>query len=218
MPERWTPDSWRKKPIQQVPDYPDRQALADVEKQLATFPPLVFAGEARSLKKVARARRQRPGFPAARRRLRGELRRTRRQQYPRFLPRLPADGDRAHLRRRFAGGESRPHRRPVRQAALLADRKTRRQGIAELSRRHHQRHRLHRGGAPSRSAPAGRGLPSVGGDAQPAARLRQRRLRQCRERAPVDAAIGRPARRSRRPMPNWPTAFPARSISCAPAA
>ena len=51
MPERWTPDSWRKKPIQQVPVYPDLQALDDVEKQLATFPPLVFAGEARSLKK-----------------------------------------------------------------------------------------------------------------------------------------------------------------------
>ena len=51
MPERWSPDSWRSKPIQQVPDYPDRQALADVEKQLATFPPLVFAGEARNLKK-----------------------------------------------------------------------------------------------------------------------------------------------------------------------
>src|ERR1700690_3104790 len=51
MAERWTPDSWRKKPIEQVPDYPDRQALADTEKQLATFPPLVFAGEARSLKK-----------------------------------------------------------------------------------------------------------------------------------------------------------------------
>jgi 3-deoxy-7-phosphoheptulonate synthase len=52
MPERWTPDSWRKKPIQQVPVYSDLQALADVEKQLATFPPLVFAGEARSLKKA----------------------------------------------------------------------------------------------------------------------------------------------------------------------
>src|SRR5450759_236052 len=52
MPERWTPDSWRKKPIQQVPDYPDLQALADVEKQLATFPPLVFAGEARNLTKA----------------------------------------------------------------------------------------------------------------------------------------------------------------------
>src|SRR5665811_175869 len=52
MAERWTPDSWRKKPIQQVADYPDRRPLADTEKQLATFPPLVFAGEARSLKKA----------------------------------------------------------------------------------------------------------------------------------------------------------------------
>ena len=52
MAERWTPDSWRQKPIVQVPDYPDARALADVEKQLATFPPLVFAGEARSLKKA----------------------------------------------------------------------------------------------------------------------------------------------------------------------
>lgn len=51
MPERWTPESWRKKPIVQVPDYPDPQALADVEKQLASFPPLVFAGEARNLKR-----------------------------------------------------------------------------------------------------------------------------------------------------------------------
>ena len=52
MSERWTPDSWHSRPILQVPDYPDRQALADVEKQLATFPPLVFAGEARNLKKA----------------------------------------------------------------------------------------------------------------------------------------------------------------------
>src|SRR5207249_10577052 len=29
----------------------DQQALAEVERQLATFPPLVFAGEARNLKK-----------------------------------------------------------------------------------------------------------------------------------------------------------------------
>ena len=41
--------------IEQVPVYPDRTALVDVEKQLATFPPLVFAGEARELKaKLAR--------------------------------------------------------------------------------------------------------------------------------------------------------------------
>jgi 3-deoxy-7-phosphoheptulonate synthase len=51
MSKRWTPESWRAKPILQVPDYPDAQALADVEKQLATFPPLVFAGEARNLKR-----------------------------------------------------------------------------------------------------------------------------------------------------------------------
>src|SRR6202171_3512495 len=52
MSERWTPDSWRAKPVVQVPDYPDVRVLADVEKQLATFPPLVFAGEARNLKKA----------------------------------------------------------------------------------------------------------------------------------------------------------------------
>src|SRR3954466_9489736 len=52
MAERWTPDSWRSKPALQMPEYPDKQALGEVEKQLATFPPLVFAGEARNLKKA----------------------------------------------------------------------------------------------------------------------------------------------------------------------
>src|ERR1700758_4394779 len=52
MSERWTPDSWRARPVLQVPDYPDAKALADVEAQLATFPPLGFAGEARNLKKA----------------------------------------------------------------------------------------------------------------------------------------------------------------------
>jgi 3-deoxy-7-phosphoheptulonate synthase len=51
MAERWTPDNWRGKPIVQVPEYPDPAALADVERQLTTFPPLVFAGEARQLKR-----------------------------------------------------------------------------------------------------------------------------------------------------------------------
>jgi 3-deoxy-7-phosphoheptulonate synthase len=52
MAERWTPESWRQKPALQMPDYPDKQSLAEVEKQLATFPPLVFAGEARNLMKA----------------------------------------------------------------------------------------------------------------------------------------------------------------------
>jgi len=51
MPAQWSPDSWRAKPIVQVPDYPDAEALKDVEGKLATYPPLVFAGEARALKK-----------------------------------------------------------------------------------------------------------------------------------------------------------------------
>ncbi len=50
--DQWSPDSWRHKPIHQVPDYPDQQALQAVEQQLAGFPPLVFAGEARKLKKA----------------------------------------------------------------------------------------------------------------------------------------------------------------------
>jgi 3-deoxy-7-phosphoheptulonate synthase len=50
--ERWTPNSWRAKPIQQAPAYPDPAALADAEKTLAGFPPLVFAGEARKLKRA----------------------------------------------------------------------------------------------------------------------------------------------------------------------
>ena len=48
---KWTSDSWRAKPVEQMPFYPDAAALNDVERQLAGFPPLVFAGEARKLKK-----------------------------------------------------------------------------------------------------------------------------------------------------------------------
>ena len=51
----WTPESWRAKPAQQMPAYEDAKRLADVEAQLAGYPPLVFAGEARKLKrKLAR--------------------------------------------------------------------------------------------------------------------------------------------------------------------
>jgi 3-deoxy-7-phosphoheptulonate synthase len=50
MSVKWAPDSWRGKPIVQVPDYPDARALAEVETTLKNYPPLVFAGEARRLK------------------------------------------------------------------------------------------------------------------------------------------------------------------------
>ncbi|GIK48143.1 MAG: 3-deoxy-7-phosphoheptulonate synthase class II [Hyphomonadaceae bacterium] len=51
MREKWTPASWRAKPAKHIPtDYPDPDALVRVEHQLRTYPPLVFAGEARHLK------------------------------------------------------------------------------------------------------------------------------------------------------------------------
>ena len=46
----WQKDGWRSKPRVQMPDYLDQTALNTVEAQLAKYPPLVFAGEARSLK------------------------------------------------------------------------------------------------------------------------------------------------------------------------
>ena len=47
----WTPNAWRNRPIVQVPSYPDHGALDAVRDELSTFPPLVFAGEARKLKR-----------------------------------------------------------------------------------------------------------------------------------------------------------------------
>jgi hypothetical protein len=51
--------------------------------------------------------------------LRRELRRAWRRQHPRLLPRLPADGRGADFGAAAAGRQGRPHRRPVRQAALV---------------------------------------------------------------------------------------------------
>jgi 3-deoxy-7-phosphoheptulonate synthase len=45
----WTPDSWKKAEARQLPSWPDATALAEAESTLATYPPLVFAGEARNL-------------------------------------------------------------------------------------------------------------------------------------------------------------------------
>jgi 3-deoxy-7-phosphoheptulonate synthase len=45
----WSPASWRDRPAAQQPNWPDEGALDAVLKQMATMPPLVFAGEAREL-------------------------------------------------------------------------------------------------------------------------------------------------------------------------
>ena len=50
MSNIWTPNSWRDFPIKQQPNYEDLKKLKKVEKELSSYPPLIFAQEARSLK------------------------------------------------------------------------------------------------------------------------------------------------------------------------
>ncbi len=50
MAQNWNSASWRQMPGLQMPAFPDAAALAKTEDRLASFPPLVFAGEARRLR------------------------------------------------------------------------------------------------------------------------------------------------------------------------
>jgi 3-deoxy-7-phosphoheptulonate synthase len=50
MTQKWAPNSWRDKPAEQLPTYPDPARLEWAEDIIAKMPPLVFAGEARRLK------------------------------------------------------------------------------------------------------------------------------------------------------------------------
>ena len=52
MAQNWTPESWKQDRFvaKHLPEYEDAAALAEAERALAGFPPLVFAGEARNLK------------------------------------------------------------------------------------------------------------------------------------------------------------------------
>jgi 3-deoxy-7-phosphoheptulonate synthase len=49
MARTWSPSSWHAHTAAQQPQWPDEAALERALKQVATYPPLVFAGEARSL-------------------------------------------------------------------------------------------------------------------------------------------------------------------------
>ncbi|KFI32014.1 3-deoxy-7-phosphoheptulonate synthase class II [Haematobacter massiliensis] len=52
MSKGWSKSDWRARPRVQMPDYPEPAILAEVESQLGNYPPLVFAGEARKLKRA----------------------------------------------------------------------------------------------------------------------------------------------------------------------
>ena len=49
MPRNWTKTTWQSLPAAQQPDWPDTAALDQALKQIESYPPLVFAGEARTL-------------------------------------------------------------------------------------------------------------------------------------------------------------------------
>ena len=49
MAAAWNPSSWQARPVEQQPEWPDAGALDRALKQIAAYPPLVFAGEARAL-------------------------------------------------------------------------------------------------------------------------------------------------------------------------
>ncbi len=49
MSRAWTPSTWQSFPAVQQPDWPDSGELDRALKQISALPPLVFAGEARSL-------------------------------------------------------------------------------------------------------------------------------------------------------------------------
>ena len=128
----WTPNTWRDCPIRQAADLSrTRRSSPTMERRLGRYPPLVFAGEARRLKAHLALRRRGQGVRAARRRLRRKLLRLHRQRHPRHVPRAAADGGGADLRRLAAGGEDRPHGRPVRQAALVGHRDAGRRDAAQ---------------------------------------------------------------------------------------
>ena len=50
MLKEWSPNSWRQFPAEQQPDWPDEEQVSAVLKEISELPPLVFAGEARTLR------------------------------------------------------------------------------------------------------------------------------------------------------------------------
>lgn len=48
-PAKWSLDSWKSMKALQLPEYPDQKDLDSVLETLSSYPPIVFAGEARKL-------------------------------------------------------------------------------------------------------------------------------------------------------------------------
>ena len=203
MSERWTPDGWRAKPVVQVPVYPDAKALADVEAQLATFPPLVFAGEARNLKKALARVAAGEAFL-----LQGgdcaesfaeHGANNIRDFFRVFLQMavvLTFAGDVPVVKvGRIAGQFAKPRSSPTETVDGVELPSYRGDIVNDIAFTTQVAH--------ARSATHADGVSPVGRDAQSAARFRDRRLRQSRQRAPLDARVHEPDPRSRAVTGKW---------------
>ena len=198
-------NTWHSLPAAQQPEWPDPEALRDVIADLASYPPLVFAGECDELQGQLAAVAQGEAFLLQG----GDCAET--------FDGVTADNVRNKLRVLLqmavvltyaasrAGGEGRPDRRAVRQAALLRHRDPRRRDPAGLPRRRGQRLRLHRRGprSPTRSGWC-EVYHSSAVDAEPGARLRHRRLRRPAPGAHLEHRLRASTRRSASATRSWP--------------
>ena len=62
MGKSWTPDSWKKLPAEQQPDWEKSEGYTKVISEISGYPPLVFAGEVRVLKQQLGDAAQGNGF------------------------------------------------------------------------------------------------------------------------------------------------------------
>ena len=169
----WNPATWRSKAAAHQPVWPDLAELERIEKELASVPPLVFAGEARELKsKLAAVSRGEAfllqagdcaesfdGFyaDAIRDKLRVILQMAVVLTYSSGVPAIKVG--------RIAG--------PVRQTTLEPHRDRRWHRAAVVPRSHGERHAVLGGRPPTESPPTRPGLQPVGVHPEPPAGLHE---------------------------------------------
>ena len=112
MAKDWTPTSWRSFPIKQQPLWPDEADLERALKQIAGYPPLVFAGEARSLQPGLAQVAAGNAFLLQAGDCAESFEDFSADNIREKLPRDPPDGDHAHLLDGCPRDEGRSARRP----------------------------------------------------------------------------------------------------------
>ena len=215
MAKAWSPSSWHTFHAEQQPEWPDQGDLDRALKQIASYPPLVFAGEARSLQaslaqvaagnafllQAGDCAESFEEFSAVniREKLRVILQMSVVLTYSLGVPVVKVG--------RIAGQFAKPRSQRRRDG--------RRSRAAQLPRSHGQRRRTHRGGPCRQPRSSGAGLQPVGRNPEPAPRLHQGRLRRPRPCACLDARVRRQQPRGSALSADRATRSKTRCASCA---